>query len=86
MHKDGRYLDKLDHIAKSRLPVGQIVSQCTDNVPVAPMRRCVIRRCLDKSDRIGIETRFVFHCATVSSSDIFGAAVSAHEKRFGGKV
>ena len=43
---------------------------------VIPLRRCVIRRRLDKSDRIDIETCYVFHCATVSSSDIFGIAVS----------
>ena len=40
-----------------------------------PLRGCVIRRRLDKSDRIDIETCDVFHCATVSS-DIFGTAVS----------
>ena len=56
------------------------------NVPVAPMRRCVITCCLDKSGRIGIETCYVFHCTAVSSSDIFATAVSAHEIRFGGKV
>ena len=31
---------------------------------------------LDKSDFIGIETCYVFHCGPVSSSDIFGIAVS----------
>ena len=45
------------------------------NVPVAPMRRSVITCCLDKSDRSGIDTCYVFHCAAVSSSDIFGTAV-----------
>ena len=46
------------------------------NVPVAPMRRCVITCCLHKSYRIGIETCYMFHCAAVSSSDIFGTALS----------
>ena len=32
-----------------------------------PLRRCVTRRRLDKSSRIGIETWYAFHCATVSS-------------------
>ena len=41
-----------------------------------PLRLCVIRRPLDKSDRIGIEKCYVFHYAAVSSSDIFGTAVS----------
>ena len=41
-----------------------------------PLRRCVMRRRLDKSDRIGIGTCYVFHCAIVPSSDIFGTAVS----------
>ena len=41
-----------------------------------PLRRCVIRRRLDKSDCIGIETCYVFHCAAVSSTDIFKTAVS----------
>ena len=41
-----------------------------------PLRRCVVRCCLDKSDRIGIKTCYVFHFAAVSSSDIFGTAVS----------
>ena len=36
----------------------------------------VICYCLDKSDRIGIETCSMFHDATVSSSDIFGTALS----------
>ena len=40
------------------------------------LRRCVISRRLDKSDRIGVKTCYVFHCATVSSSDIFGTSVS----------
>ena len=46
------------------------------NVPVAPMRRCVITCCLGKSDRIGLETCYLFNCAAVSSSDIFGTAAS----------
>ena len=45
-------------------------------VTVAPMRRCVRTGCLDKSDRIGMETCYMFHCAAVSSSDTFGIAVS----------
>ena len=45
-------------------------------VTVAPMRCCVITCCLDQSDRIGIEMCYEFHCAAVSSSDIFGTAVS----------
>ena len=36
----------------------------------------VVHRRLDKSYRIRMETRYVFHCATVSSSDNFGRAVS----------
>ena len=40
------------------------------------MRRCVITCCLDKSDRIGIDKCYVFHCSAVSSSNIFGTAVS----------
>ena len=40
------------------------------------LRRCVIRRRLDKSDRIGIKTNYVFHCSAVSSSNIFGTVVS----------
>ena len=40
------------------------------------MRRCAITRCLDKSDRIGKETCYVFYCAAVSSSDIFKTVVS----------
>ena len=40
------------------------------------LRRCVIRRRLDKSNRIGTETCNVFHCTAVSLSDIFGKAVS----------
>ena len=56
------------------------------NLPVASMRRCVITCCPDKSDRIGIETCYVFHCAAESSLDIFGTAVFAHEKKdFAGK-
>ena len=41
-----------------------------------PMRLCVKCRRLDKSDRIGLETSYVFHCTAVSSSDIFETAVS----------
>ena len=44
-------------------------------MPVASMRHCVITYCLDKSDRIGIETYYVFHCTAVSSSDIFETGV-----------
>ena len=40
------------------------------NCIVIPLRRCVSRRC------VGIETCYVFHCAVVSSSYIFGTAVS----------
>ena len=43
---------------------------------VMPLRRCVIRCCLDKLDRISLEACYVFYCAVVSSSDIFGTAVS----------
>ena len=42
---------------------------------VAPMRRCVITYCLDKSGRIDIETCNVFYYAAVSSSNIFETAV-----------
>ena len=41
-----------------------------------PLCRCVICRRLNIPDRIGIETCYVFHCTAVSSSDIFGPAVS----------
>ena len=44
-------------------------------VTVAPMLLCVMSYCQDKSDRIGIETCNVFHCAAVSSSDVFETAV-----------
>ena len=40
------------------------------------LRRCAISRRVEKSDRISIETCYVFHCAAVSSSDIFQTAVS----------
>ena len=43
---------------------------------IRKLRRFVTRRCLDILERIGIETYHVFHCAAVSSSDIFGTAVS----------
>ena len=39
------------------------------------MRRRVIICCVDKSNRIGIKTCFEFHCAAVSSLNIFGSAV-----------
>ena len=41
-----------------------------------PLRRCAIRRRLDKPDCIGIETCYMFHCAAESSLDIFGTTVS----------
>ena len=44
-------------------------------VTVAPMHRCAITCCLDKSDRIGVEACYVFHCAAVLSSDSFETAV-----------
>ena len=40
------------------------------------MRHCVIICCLDKSDRIGIESCYMFHCAAVALSNFFGTAVS----------
>ena len=55
-------------------------------MPVAPMRRCVITCCLDKSDCFGIETCYVFHCAAVSSLDIFGTTDSAPEKNLAGSL
>ena len=69
-------LDKSDRIAKSLIAsrTNRIVMH--RNVPVAPKRHCVITCYLDKSDRMGLETCFAFHCAAVSSSDIFGTAVS----------
>ena len=36
----------------------------------------IIICCLDKSDRIGIDTCYVFHCAAVASTDIFRTTVS----------
>ena len=69
-------LDKSDRIAKSLIGNRSNCIAMQRYVPVAPMIRCVIICCLDKSDRIGIETCYVFHCAAVSSSDIFGIAVS----------
>ena len=41
-----------------------------------PLRRCVIRHPSDKSDRIDIQTCYVFHYVAVPSSDIFETAVS----------
>ena len=41
-----------------------------------PLRRCVIRRRIDKSDRIGIETCYEFHCVAASSLDISGTDAS----------
>ena len=41
-----------------------------------PLRRFIIRRRQDKSNSIGIETCYVFHCAAVLFLDIFGTAVS----------
>ena len=56
------------------------------HVLLASLRCSFIYYCLDKLDRIDKNTCYVFHCATVSSSDIFGKAVSiAHEKRLAGK-
>ena len=65
-----RCLDKSDRIAKSLIAsrTNRIVMH--RYVPVAPLHRCVITCYLDKSDCIGIETCYVFHCAAVSSSDI----------------
>ena len=48
---------------------------CGTNRIEMPLRRCITRRPLNKSDCIAIETCHVFHCAAVSSSDIFGTAV-----------
>ena len=78
MHRCGkiRCLDKSDCISKSLIASKTNRTVMCRNVPLAPMRRCVITCCLDKSDRIGIETCYVFHCTAVSSSDIFGTAVS----------
>ena len=72
---------------------GQIRSYCKKliasrtNRIVMPLRRCVIRPRLDKSDRIGIETCYVFHCSAISSWDTFEIAVSIllREKDLGGK-
>ena len=61
---------------------GQIRSYCKKLIPAwknritKPLRRCVTHRRLHRSDRIGIETCYVFHCAAVLSSYIFGTAVS----------
>ena len=50
---------------------GQIRSYCKTPIAcrinriVMPLRRCVIRRRRDKSDRIGVETCYVFHCAAM---------------------
>ena len=52
----------------------KLIASGTNRI-VMPLRRCVIRCRLGKSDRIGIETCYVFHCAAVSSSYIFGTAV-----------
>ena len=69
-------LDQSDRITKSLIAsrANRIVMR--GYVPIAPMRRCVITCCLDISNRMDIETYYVFHCAAMSSSDIFGTAVS----------
>ena len=51
----------------------KLIASWTNRI-VMPLRRCIIRRPLDKSDRIAIETCHVVHCAAVSSSDIFETA------------
>ena len=69
-----------DRIAKRRLPVRQIVIL---------LRRCVIRRRLDKSDRLGIETYFAFYStAPLCHHRIFSEHRFdfADEKRFSGKL
>ena len=71
-----RCLDKLDRIAKCLIANRTNLIVMHRNVPVTPMARCVITCCLDKSDRVSIETCHVFYCAAVSSSDVFGTAVS----------
>ena len=63
------YCKKLDCCRTNRIVMHRYVK-------VAPMRQCVITCCLDKSNRIGIETCYVLHCAAVSLSDILGTAVS----------
>ena len=72
---------------------GQIRSYCKSliasrtNRIVMPQRRCVLRCRLNKSDCFDIEKCYVFHCAAVSSSDIFGTAVSiCARKKIGEKV
>ena len=47
----------------------KLITSWTNRIAMQ-LRRCLICRHLDKSDRIGIETCCVFHCAVVSSSDI----------------
>ena len=81
-----RCLDKSDWIAKSLIASRTNCIVMHRNVPVASMHRCVITCYLDNLDPIGIKTYYVFYCAAVSSSDIFGTAVFVHEKRFGEKV
>ena len=51
-----------------------------------PLRRYVMRRHLNKSDRIGIETCYALYYAAVSSSDIVQTAVSVVREKIDGKV
>ena len=55
--------------------VKSLIASRTNRI-VMSLRRCVIRCRLDKSNRISTEMCYVFHCAAVSSSDIFKTAVS----------
>ena len=48
----------------------KLISSRTNQIAM-PLRRCVIRRRLDKSDRIGIETCFVFQYTAISHHRIF---------------
>ena len=70
-----RCLDKSDRISKRLIACRTNRIVMHRNVPVALKRCCIITCCLDKSYRIGIETCYVFHCAAVPSSVIFGTAV-----------
>ena len=53
----------------------KLIASRTNRI-VMPLRSCVTRCLLDKSDCVGVETCYVFHYAAVLSSDTFGTAVS----------
>ena len=65
MHKDGRCLDKSNRIAQ------KLIASWTNRIGMhrrvlfASLICCFKRRCLDKSDRIDIETNCVLHCTAV---------------------